>query len=233
MKIIIANWKLNPSTLKKAVELAKLEDKDGVIIAPSIVHLGAVGEVLSNASLASQDVFWEINGAYTGEVSPNQLSDIGVTHVIIGHSERRKYIGETDAIINKKVMATLNAGLKVILCVGEDIEVRQKGIDAAKDFITNQIKADLKGVQRKDVKNIVIAYEPIWAIGTGASDIPEETAEISAYIKNLTGVSAVLYGGSVNSKNAQDFLSQKDIDGALIGGASLKPKEFQKIVERA
>jgi len=156
---------------------------------------------------------------------------MGVKYVIIGHSERRGKFGETDIEINKKVKASLNSGLKVILCVGEHIETRKKGIDEAKKFIENQIKIDLDGIGKKDTKNIFIAYEPIWAIGSGTSDIPEETAEIAAYIKNLVNVSGVLYGGSVNSKNAEAFFEQDEIDGALIGGASLDPKEFIKILK--
>lgn len=232
-RLIIANWKLNPKTAKQAEKLALAEDYEGVIIAPSFPHLKAVGEVLRSASLAAQDIFWESGGAYTGEVSPSQLKDIGVTHAIIGHSERRNILGETDEMINKKVKAALDYGLEIILCVGEHIETRKQGIDAAKKFVAGQLDLDLRGVQKRHTKKVIISYEPIWAIGTGISDIPEETAEICAYIKNLTGATQVIYGGSVNSQNAKEFFSQDDIEGALVGGASLKPKEFQKIVEAA
>jgi len=232
-RLIIANWKLNPKTAKDAEKLALAEDYEGVVIAPSFPHLKVVGEILRNASLAAQDIFWESGGAYTGEVSPSQLKDIDVTHVIIGHSERRNILGETDEMINKKVKAALDHGIGVILCVGEHIEIRKQGIDAAKTFVAGQLNLNLREVHRRYKKKVVIAYEPIWAIGTGAPDIPEETAEICAYIKNLTGVTQVIYGGSVNSQNAEEFFSQDDIGGALVGGASLKPKDFQKIVEAA
>lgn len=229
-KLIIANWKLNPETLSKAKKLALAEDYGNVVIAPPFLYLEALRGTLKSASLAAQDVFWEETGAYTGEISPSQLKDVGVEYVLVGHSERRGYFGETDSTVNKKVKAALSAGLRVILCVGEGLEIRKRGIESAKRFITDQLSIDLKGVQKKYSKNMIIAYEPIWAIGTGDSDIPEETAEISAYIKNLTGVAKVLYGGSVNSSNAAEFLKKKDIDGALVGGASLKSKEFQEIV---
>ena len=229
-KLIIANWKLNPETLSKAKKLALAEDYGNVVIAPPFLYLEALRGTLKSASLAAQDVFWEETGAYTGEISPSQLKDVGVEYVLVGHSERRGYFGETDSTVNKKVKAALSAGLRVILCVGEGLEIRKRGIESAKRFITDQLSIDLKGVQKKYSKNMIIAYEPIWAIGTGDSDIPEETAEISAYIKNLTGVVKVLYGGSVNSSNAAEFLKKKDIDGALVGGASLKSKEFQEIV---
>jgi len=232
-RLIIANWKLNPKTAKDAEKLALAEDYEGVIIAPSFPHLKIIGDVLRNASLAAQDIFWESGGAYTGEVSPSQLKDIGITHAIIGHSERRNILGETDEMINKKVKAALDHGIEIILCVGEHIDTRKQGIDVAKTFVAGQLDLDLRGVQGRYRKKVVIAYEPVWAIGTGISDIPEETAEICAYIKNLTGATQIIYGGSVNSQNAEEFFSQDDIEGALVGGASLKPKEFQKIVEAA
>lgn len=232
MKLIIGNWKSNPSSLKEAVKLALAEDYRGAVIVPPFTYLDAVGKNLKNASLGAQDVFWEDGGPYTGEISARQLKDLNVSYVIIGHSERRA-LGETDDIINKKVKAVLAFGMQVILCVGEHIETRKEGLGAAKNFITGQIKNDLKSIKSNDAKRVTIAYEPIWAVGTGNADIPEEAAEICGYIKNLVKVSRVIYGGSVNSKNAKDFLSQDDIEGALPGGASLKPKEFQKIVELA
>ena len=232
MKLIIGNWKSNPSTQKEAIKLALAEDYSGVVIVPPFTYLDVVGQNLKNASLGAQDVFWEDGGPYTGEISVSQLKSLKVSHVIIGHSERRA-LGETDDIINKKVKAVLASGMQVILCVGEHIETRKEGLSAAKDFIASQIKNDLKGVKSSDAKRVVIAYEPIWAVGTGNADIPEEAAEICGYIKNLVKVSHVIYGGSVNAKNAKEFLEQDDIDGALPGGASLKPKEFQKIVEAA
>src|SRR3989344_1254787 len=191
MKLIIGNWKSNPSTTVAAIKLA------------------------------------------TGEVSASQLKDLRVSHVIVGHSERRIHLGETDDVINKKIKIALDRDLKVVLCVGEPIQVRKLGIKSAKDFITDQIKNGLRGVKKSDAKKVIIAYEPVWAVGTGTPDIPEEAAEICAYIKNLVSIERVVYGGSVNAKNAKEFLGQDDIDGALVGGASLNPKEFQKIVEIA
>jgi len=232
-KLIVANWKSNPNSLKKAEKLALAEDYEDVAIAPPFPYLEKVGSVLRNASLVAQDVFWEDGGAYTGEVSVSQLKDLGVKYVIVGHSERRTHLGETDRMINKKVKAALESGMEVILCVGEHLETRKEGIQAAKNFIAGQLKVDLAGVKKHYSKKVIVAYEPIWAVGTGTPDIPEEAAEIAAYIKNLVDISGVIYGGSVNAKNAHEFLSQNDIDGALPGGASLKPREFKGIIDSA
>ena len=215
MKLIAANWKSNPDTAKTAERLALAEDYEGVIIIPPFQYLERVRSVLKHASLGAQNVFWENGGPFTGEVSPSQLKNLGVSFVIAGHSERRAYLGETDDMINKKIKAALSEGLQVI---------------------TNQIRYDLRGVKRSDAKKVIITYEPIWAISTSQNaepDIPEEAAEICAYIKNLVNVRGVIYGGSVNAKNAKEFLGRDDIDGALVGGESLKPKEFQKIVSAA
>ena len=233
MTLIIGNWKSNPNTVTDAEKLAIAEDYEGVVIAPPFQYLERVGSILRHAMLGAQDVFWEDGGPYTGEVSASQLKDLKVSYVIVGHSERREHLGETDDVINRKAKIALDRDLRVVLCVGEPIQIRKLGIKAAKDFITNQIKNDLKGVKKSDAKKVIVAYEPVWAVGTGTPDIPEETAEICAYIKNLVKVNRVIYGGSVNSKNVKEFLDQDDIDGALPGGASLNPKEFQKIVEIA
>ncbi len=171
----------------------------------------------------------------------NVFKNLGVKYVIIGHSERRRLLGETDEMINKKVLASLADGLKVILCVGESAEVRQKGIEAAKKFIANQLEKDLLPASKPCAlnPNIVIAYEPIWAIGTGTPDTPEDSSEMAKFIKKIltskpyTLNPAVLYGGSVTSKTAGQFLEQKEIGGALVGGASFDPEEFGKIVEIA
>jgi len=233
MKLIVGNWKSNPSNSAAADKLAIAEDYEGVVIVPPFQYLDRVGSILKHAALGAQDVFWEDGGPYTGEVSASQLKDMRVSHVIIGHSERREHMGETDDVINRKVKIALDRDLKVILCVGEPIQIRKVGIKTAKDFITDQIKNDLKGVKKTDAKKVIIAYEPVWAVGTGTADIPEEAAEICGYIKNLVKVDRVIYGGSVNSKNADEFLRQDDIDGALPGGASLNPREFQKVVDAA
>jgi len=237
-KLIVANWKSNPATEKEAIELAKKTDFEGIVIAPPFVFIKAVKKTLTRANLGAQNVFWG-GGAHTGEVSPAQLKGLGVSYVIIGHSEMRS-IGETDEIINKKVLAALEAGLKTILCVGENASVRSSGIEAAKSFVKAQLVKDLVGIEnfKLKIENLSVAYEPLWAIGTGNPDTPENAAEMSAFIKSLLTTNyrlqtAVLYGGSVTGKNAAAFLSQKEIDGALVGGASLKPDDFSKIVEAA
>lgn len=235
-KLIIANWKLHPTTKAAAQKLATANDVEGVVFAPPLVYLDSLKQTLEKADLCAQDTSWETEGSITGGISPKQLKDIGTKYVLLGHSSRRQTLSETDTEINKKLLAALSAGLKAVLFVGEDLNIRKKGIGEAKKFITNQLRIDLKGTKKKDLKSVYITYEPIWAISTndgGRADIPEESAEIAAYIKNLAPVAGVLYGGSVNSSNVTDFLSQPEIDGAVIGGASLKAKEFSKIIEAA
>lgn len=253
-EIIIANWKENPKTAKEAIRLAgetnrrvkNLKNAE-VVIAPPHPFLPLVKNRLSNLELGAQDVFLAApkgraspsrTGRETiciGEASPRQLKSLGVKYVIIGHSERRA-LGETDEIINKKAKETLKIGLKVVLCVGEPLSVRRKGRVAAGRFVKNQIRRDLKSISK--IKNLLIAYEPIWAIGTGRADKPEDAVEMARFIKESLVIShkskvRVLYGGSVNSKNARAFLSPKEIDGALVGKKSLKASDFQKIVQSA
>ncbi len=238
MKIIIANWKSNPRNVKLAKALAKVTDLSSnrikLVIAPPDTFLEDVGNILKKASLGAQDVFWADSGAYTGEVSIKQLKSLKVKYVIIGHSERRKFLKETDKLINKKIKASLKAGFKVILCIGE---WQRHSLAKAKIFVKSQIRKDLDGV--KNYKNLIIAYEPVWAISTnksGKSDRPEDAVEMAKFIKQSLVIShklpvKVLYGGSVTYKNAKSFLRQKEIDGALVGGASLIPKDFKKIVQ--
>lgn len=232
-KLIVANWKSNPSTEEEAIRLAKQTDFSGIVVAPPFVFIEAVGKNIAKAKLGAQNVFWAA-GAHTGETSPEQLKNLGVSHVIIGHSELRA-VGETDEMVNKKVTASLDAGFKPILCVGESAASRGLGIGKAKDFVRGQLSRDLTGIGPK-VKEVIVAYEPIWAIGTGNPDNPESAAEMAGFIKETVFKEhgariMVLYGGSVNGGNAGMFLSKKDIDGALVGGASLKPEDFAKIVE--
>ncbi len=237
-KIIVANWKANPNTTKQAVALAKALDKRGVVVAPPYPFLEQVGRVLKKATLGAQDVFWADSGPYTGEVSLKQLKSLKVKYVILGHSERRKYLGETDELINKKVKAALKMGFKVILCVGE---WKRKSLSSAKSFVKNQLRRDLRGTNKLGsypANKLIIAYEPVWAISTGraGADKPEDAVEMAKFIKQLLVVShklsvKVLYGGSVNAKNAYSFLKHKEIEGALVGGASLKPKEFRKVIK--
>jgi triosephosphate isomerase len=214
-----------------------------LVIAPPFVYLSAVGSILRNAVLGAQNLFGEEakSGPYTGEISALQLRRLGVKYVIVGHSERRA-LGESDEIINKKIKTALGEGLGVILCVGEP--KRESGIKSSKlkkekSYVKRQLLKDLIGIcgSRLKIRHpFVVAYEPVWAIGTGRADKPEEAAEMIKFIKNvlktkIPGLNArVLYGGSVNAKNASGFLNQREIEGALVGGASLKIKEFRKII---
>ncbi len=259
-KLIVANWKENPETEAEALKLfaataniprtgkgANIE----VVICPPFVYLEPIaaefkklpaGEKRRHA-LGGQDIFWERTGAFTGEIGPGMLKSLGARYTIVGHSERRKILKETDEMINKKVIAGLAAGLRVILCVGESRETRKQGDVAAVKFIKEQLTRDLRGVGRWPLKagHLVIAYEPIWAIsngnGAGKNCPPSEalamTQFIKLVIKKLKLKTPVLYGGSVNGKDARGYLSHPEIDGALVGGASLNPKEFEKICQSA
>lgn len=246
-KLLIANWKMNPVTEKQVVRLAKASDASNVVIAPPFTFLALVRSVIKKAALGAQDVFWESHGAYTGEVSGVMLKDLGVRYAILGHSERRA-LGETDKIVNKKIKAAFNAGLKVVLCVGEPWQVRKKGIAPAKRFIEKQLRIDLSAIGKYKIKNnqLIIAYEPIWAISTSRSasfkdnaDTPENAAVMMRFIRSFAGRILmnrnllVFYGGSVNGKNAESFLGNSEIDGVLVGGASLRPKEFRSIIKIA
>ncbi len=247
-KLLVANWKMNPLTESEAMKLARAEDKKNVVIAPPFPFLGAVKKILKHASLGAQDVFYEEKGAYTGEVSPEMLTKLGVTYVIVGHSERRR-LGESDGMIAKKVNAGMDAGLKIILCVGEpkwesgvgnkELGIRNQGLQRAKNYIKQQLLKDLRSVHNSKFlvrDSLVVAYEPIWAIGTGKNASPEEAAEMAKCIRQfldskfLIRDSRVLYGGSTNSRNAKSFLEKKEVDGLLVGGASIDPKEFVKMV---
>ncbi len=259
-KILIFNWKMAPQSLSEAKRLLtnykrpitnNEENKKEIVVAsPSVylVYLSSLSSVVgrkSSVKLGAQDVFYENSGAYTGEISPKMLKNLGVKYVIIGHSERRKYLGETDEMINKKVLAVLKAGLKVILCVGEptrSIKYKVESIKQAKNYIKKQLEKDLKKVSNikyQVSRNLIVAYEPVWAISGSHSDTPEDALEMIKYIKQTLNSkfyilnSRVLYGGSVNSKNIGDFLKRPEIDGALIGHASLKVEEVKKIIEIA
>ncbi len=251
-KLIIFNWKMNPGSyggaekiFKAALELSRKTKKAEIVICPPFVWLESFSKLLKiknyklKAKLGAQDVFWEESGAYTGEISPLMLEYVKVDDVIIGHSERRKYLKETDEMINKKVLTALKSGLKVILCVGENLKIRRSGKKIVMAFVKKQLEKDLAGTKnlKLKTKNLIVAYEPIWAIGTGKPCNPEDALEVIKFIKqtlkakssNLKAVK-VLYGGSVNGKNIESFLKYKQIDGALVGGASLEPKQFNKII---
>jgi triosephosphate isomerase len=239
-KLIVANWKMNVPGLAGWRNFRAPKNVE-VVVCPPDVYLQSVKERLhKSVKLGAQDVFWAERGAYTGEISPTELKNFGVEYVLVGHSEKRKWDKETDETVNKKVLASLKFGLKPILCVGEPLAVHKKGIAAAKRFVRSQLEKDLKGllptVYRLPRANLVIAYEPVWAIGTGRADKPEGAAEMAGYIKNLLSTAyrlphpKVLYGGSVDGKNIGKFVKFKEMNGALVGGASLKINEFKKII---
>ncbi|PKL52171.1 MAG: triose-phosphate isomerase [Nitrospira bacterium HGW-Nitrospira-1] len=238
---IAANWKMNKTiaetreflrNFSPAVE--KVTDVD-IVIAPPFTALAAASDEIqdTNIQLAAQDIFWEEKGAYTGEISPRMLLEAGCRHVIIGHSERRQYFSEEDAIVNRKIKAAKKAGLGVIFCVGESLEEREAG--KTFDVIKREIESGLAEI---DPENLVVAYEPIWAIGTGKTATNEQAQEVHAYIRkilgNLYGNKAedirILYGGSVTPDNVDSLMACKDVNGALVGGASLKPESFARIV---
>ncbi len=236
-KFIAANFKMNEPDLKAWAKF-KPTSKAEVVIFPSFLHIPMFfGR--KDIILGAQDVFWEnlrSGGAYTGEISAEMLKKYGVKYVLIGHSERRA-LGDTNEIVAKKLKTALASGLKVVFCVGESEDIRKKGLTFAKNFVRAQIKSALFGVKKKFLKDITVAYEPIWAIGTGRTDKPADAVEMADFIRLLLPASPaggpvrVIYGGSVTAKNAEKFISLNGIDGALVGGASLDPKEFEKIVD--
>lgn len=238
---IAANWKMN-KTIAETREflrsfspaVQKATDVD-IIIAPPFTSLSAAADEIkdTNIQLAAQDIFWEEKGAYTGEISPVMLLEAGCKHVIIGHSERRQYFSEEDVIVNRKIKAAKKAGLGVIFCVGESLEEREA--HKTFDVIKREVEAGLAEI---DPENLVVAYEPIWAIGTGKTASNEQAQEVHAYIRkllvNLYGSKAeeirILYGGSVTPDNVDSLMACRDVNGALVGGASLKPESFAKII---
>jgi len=218
-KLIIANWKCNPKTLAEAKRLFNNVKKTKAVICPPFVYLTE----FNYKFLGAQNCHWEESGPYTGEVSPKMLKDLGVKYVIIGHSERRTYFYETDETINKKLKAALGAGLIPVLCIGE-----KKGEDANL-VVENQLSHDLNGISEKDRDKIIIAYEPVWAIGTGDFCSKNKAKEVLEFIKRKFN-NKILYGGSVNSKITRDY-TEAGFDGLLVGGASLDVKEFINIVK--
>jgi triosephosphate isomerase len=246
--IIGANWKMN-TTLAEGVALAealvrRISDVTAVevVVFPPFTHLEAVNQVLAPSSLklGAQDVFWENWGAFTGEISPPMLLSVGAEYVITGHSERRRILGESSAVVNKKVRAALASSLNVILAVGETREERRSGQTEA--VLVSQLQESLTDISVGDMNRIVIAYEPVWAIGTGDTATPEQAQTAHAFIRNwlaqrfdvTTAASVrIQYGGSVTAQNAYELLTQTDVDGTLVGGASLKPDEFAAIVAAA
>lgn len=246
--VIAGNWKLF-KTAPEALELVTgliplIKGKTGVevVVSPVFTVLDRVHTALvgSGISLAAQDCFWEEEGAFTGEISPKMLLDAGCSHVIIGHSERRQYFGETDATVNRKINAAIAAGLTVIFCIGETLVEREAG--KTFEVLKEQLAGGLAGVSATTVQKIIVAYEPVWAIGTGKTATDDQAQEAHAYIRSElsilydAGTAAavrILYGGSVKPENVSGLIAQPDIDGALVGGASLKADSFAALVNAA
>ncbi len=245
--VIAGNWKMN----KNATEAAALIDelipavKDAscevVICTPYTDLVTAVAKTKgTNIHVGAENVHFEKSGAYTGEISADMLVDLGVEYVIVGHSERRQYFAETDQTVNKRALAALNAGLKTIICVGESLEQREEGI--TEELVRMQTKIALQNVTAGQMANVIIAYEPVWAIGTGKTATADQAEEVCAQIRKVIGelygeavaeATTIQYGGSMNAKNCEELVSKKDVDGGLIGGASLKAADFAVIVSAA
>ena len=245
--VIAGNWKMNktPAEAKELIAAIAPLVKDAgceVIACTPFVDLSAAQEAAqgTNIQIGAENCHWEKSGAYTGEISAEMLSSMGVNIVIIGHSERRQYFGETDVTVQKRVRAALDTGLTVILCVGETLEQREQGITS--ELVAMQTKIALGGVTAEELKRIIIAYEPVWAIGTGKTATAEQANEVchtireviaGLYGKDAADAFTIQYGGSMNAGNAAELLAQPDVDGGLIGGASLKPNDFATIVKAA
>ena len=247
-KVVIAgNWKMNktPAEAKELIAAIAPLVKDAacdVVACTPFVDLASAQEAAAgtNIQIGAENCHWEKSGAYTGEISAEMLSSMGVNIVIIGHSERRQYFGETDVTVQKRVRAALDAGLTVILCVGETLEQREQGITS--ELVAMQTKIALGGVSEEELKRIIIAYEPVWAIGTGKTATAQQANEVchtireciaSVYSQAAADGITIQYGGSMNAGNAAELLAQPDVDGGLIGGASLKPQDFATIVAAA
>ncbi len=243
-KVIAGNWKMNmlPNETINFIEqfapLVKDTKNEVILCVPFTDLFYALLHVQgTNIKIGAQNMHWEEKGAYTGEVSAQMLKSIGTEYVIIGHSERRQYFAETDETVNKKIKSALAVGLKPIVCVGETLEQRENG--KTEEIVTNQVEKAFNNLKAEDLKNIIIAYEPIWAIGTGKTATKEEANETIAQIRkkvaemygqNDANEIIIQYGGSVKASNAKELFEMSDIDGGLVGGASLKPDEFSKIV---
>lgn len=248
-KLIAGNWKMN-NDIEESLKLVEsfksmskdFDDRVTVLVCPPFTSLFSVKEALKgyNIKIGAQNMHYEDKGAYTGEVSPIMLKNMGVEYVIIGHSERRQYFNEVDESVNKKLKAALEYDIIPIVCVGETLVQREQGIE--KETVKNQIVKAFENIEHNNAKKIVVAYEPIWAIGTGKTATSKEANDMAAYIRSciaeiydnqVAQTMAIQYGGSVNGNNANEILNQEDIDGALVGGASLKADEFLKIINYA
>jgi len=247
--VIAGNWKMNndlKESEKLIVELKNLLQNEkpncDVIVCPPFTSLTEASKLLkaSVIKLGAQNMHFEESGAFTGEVSASMLKSVGCEYVILGHSERRHIFGETDEVINKKIKKALAAGLKPIFCVGELLEERENG--TTNDVVKRQILKGLDGISAEEMKNVIVAYEPVWAIGTGKTATPAQAQEVHEFIRDLIEIDysleiandlVIQYGGSVKPDNAKELISQKDIDGALVGGACLKADSFLGIIKGA
>ncbi|MBR6533933.1 MAG: triose-phosphate isomerase [Clostridia bacterium] len=246
--VIAGNWKMNMTAAKTgefikalAPEVASMNNADIVLCVP-FTDIAAAVEAANgtNIAIGAQNVHFKENGAYTGEISAEMLVESGVKYVIVGHSERRQYFGETDITVNLRAKAAINAGLTAIICVGETLEMREQGITA--EIVAMQTKVALMGISAEQLKKVIIAYEPVWAIGTGKVATAEQANEVCAIIRNVVAELyskadadelTIQYGGSMNAGNAEALLAMSDVDGGLIGGASLKVTDFTAIVKAA
>ena len=255
--LIVANWKMNPATTQEAERLFN-SVKDGLeniknarpvgsrrlsfgvetVICPPFIYLSSLRQTNKSLKIGAQDCFWEKSGAFTGEISSLMLKDLGCQYVILGHSERRVHFRENNETINKKIKAALSADLKVIFCIGETETEKKKG--ETQKVLENQLKEGLNGILEREMESVVIAYEPVWAIGTGNPCSPEETKKTALFIRKIISelypsiISdnlKIIYGGSVNGENVGEYSSKSGVGGFLVGGASLKPDEFVKIVK--
>lgn len=248
-KVVAGNWKMNNdlsqsvnliSEIKNAITGKELNAE--IIICPPFTSLETASALVkdTNVKLGAQNMYFEESGAFTGEISASMLKSVGCEYVILGHSERRAIFGESDEVINKKIKKALSSGLKPIFCIGETLEERESGV--TNKVIEKQVRNGLTGISTEELKHIIVAYEPVWAIGTGKTATPEQAQEVHKFIRNLikelySANSAenltIQYGGSVKADNAKSLLSQPDIDGALVGGACLKADSFFEIIKSA
>jgi triosephosphate isomerase len=245
--LIAGNWKMNKD-VKEAIALVNeikravfdVENVD-IVICPPFTDLSDIDEMLveSNIALGAQNCYWEKEGAFTGEISTDMLKSVGCRYVIIGHSERRQYFGETDETVNKRLKAAIDAGLIPIMCIGEVLEEREA--DKTLDVVRTQITEGLKGFDESFLDPLIIAYEPVWAIGTGKTATPDQAQEVHAFIRGLlrdpfsesfSGSRCILYGGSIKPDNIEDLMRKEDVDGGLVGGASLKAENFIDLIEK-
>lgn len=244
-KVIAANWKMFKTPdqardfFRDFLPLVAGHDRDEIVVCPPFLDIAVAVDATkgSNVTIGAQDMHWEKEGAYTGEICCSMLLAVGVTHVIIGHSERRQYFGETDDVVNLKLKAALEAGLTPIACVGEVLEEREAGL--TEDVLRRQCLRAFHAISGKKAARLIVAYEPVWAIGTGKTATPQMAADAHALIRSeaakafgeeFAGNLRILYGGSVKPENAKALMAESEIDGALVGGASLDPKSFAAVV---